>query len=282
MKRAAIGGLVLLTTCWANMLSACGGPFPIGERSRSYLDATRERTVGALLYYPATGAGNGAPAVSGCAFPILSFGHGFTIPADRYRYLVDGLVPRGYVLVFPTTESGLSPSHAQFGLDLAFLPRAVAADPDFTAVVGAAVAVGGHSMGGGASVLAARAPAVGAWFGLAPAETNPSAIAAAAEVGVPALILTGSRDCVTPAAQHAQPIYTALATVASQKRWVDLDGASHCQFSDGYFTCSFGESSCGGGATISAAQQHQRTLAQLLPWLEFYVRGSGVYRDGFE
>jgi alpha-beta hydrolase superfamily lysophospholipase len=263
---------------------ACLGPFPIGETTRTWQDPQRgNRSVAALVRYPRQTGGSDAPPVEGCDFPVLAVGHGFTIPADRYRFLVDGLVPTGVILVLPTTETGLSPNHAAFGADLAFVTRALATDAGFAAAVGPLRGVVGHSMGGGAAVLAAASdPGLGLLVGLAPAETNPSAVAAAASVTVPTLVLTGSRDCVTPFATHAGPILAALA--ATQVRHLDIAGGSHCQFSDGYFTCSIGEGSCGGSAQIPAPSQHAATVQEIRRLLDEVIGASMSveFADGFE
>ncbi|MGW0915161.1 hypothetical protein ACWD1Z_25925 [Streptomyces sp. NPDC002784] len=64
------------------------------------------------------------------------------------------------------------------------------------------LALSGHSMGAGAAVLAAqRNPAVSSVSLLAAAETNPSAVAAAAQLTLPPQFLAGSRDTVTPPEQ---------------------------------------------------------------------------------
>jgi dienelactone hydrolase len=287
MPRSGVGALVALILMAASAGAAgaaCDGPFSVGEATRTWQDPDRgNRNVGALIRYPAAAAGAGAAPVEGCGFPVLAVGHGFTIPADRYRFLVDGLVPSGVILVLPTTETGLSPNHAAFGADLAFATRALVADPAFTAAAGALRGVVGHSMGGGAAVLAAAAdPGLGLLVGLAPAETNPSAVAAAASVNVPTLVLTGSRDCVTPFATHAGPILAALASTSV--RHVDLAGGSHCQFSDGYFTCSIGEGSCGGAASIPAPSQHATTVSEIRQLLDAVATPppSAEFADGFE
>jgi hypothetical protein len=54
-------------------------------------------------------------------FPVISFGHGFVMVHTAYQFLWLDLVPKGYILAFPTTEGSLSPSHLNFGLDLAFI-----------------------------------------------------------------------------------------------------------------------------------------------------------------
>lgn len=267
---ALVATLLLLLAPEPAPAQSCQGPFAIGEVNRSYRDPARgNRSVGVLVRYPASRAGSNAPPVTGCGFPAVVFGHGFTISHTAYRFLSDGLVPAGYVVAFPSTEGGLSPSHARFAQDLAFVARALASDTQLAPALGPGRAIGGHSMGGGAAVLAVSGnAAVQALFAFAPAETNPSAVAAAAEVRVPTLFVLGSRDCVTPRARHAQPIFNALATPAAQKFIEEIAGGSHCQFSNGSWTCSFGENSCGGSATISAAAQHSQTLALLRVFLD--------------
>ena len=90
------------------------GQYAIGHKSLSYVDASRSsRSITTDTYYPATSAGDNTPIASG-EFPVIVFGHGFDMGDDAYVYIEDSLVPLGYIVVFPTTESGLSPSHSDF------------------------------------------------------------------------------------------------------------------------------------------------------------------------
>ncbi|MCU0755055.1 MAG: hypothetical protein MUE46_08035 [Xanthomonadales bacterium] len=269
----------LAAACSAPLWASCAGPHPRGTALVTWNDPDRAgRAVPVRVDYPALSAGTDAPPLSGCGFPTLAFGHGFTISGEAYGWLRDGLVADGLVLLRPLTESGLSPNHLAFGLDLAYVGRAFRADARFAAVAGPFRALGGHSMGGGAAVLGAASAPTDALILFAPAETNPSAVAAAAQVAAPARVYTGSRDCVTPFASHAGPILAALS--GSDVARIDLDGGSHCQFSDGSFTCSIGEANC--TATISAASQQAQVLASLKPWLFGFAGTERVYADGFE
>lgn len=283
MRAEVVGGLMLALAAGSALAGSCTGPFAVGMAQPGFNDPARAgRAVATRVHYPATVAGTGAAAIGGCGFPVIAFGHGFTIANSAYAYLADGLASAGYIVVLPATESGLSPSHLEFGRDLAFVLGAVATAPQWAAAAGSGRAIGGHSMGGGAAVLAVSAanPAT-VLFALAPAETNPSAVTAASAIAAPALLITGSRDCVTPTAQNAGLIHAALQTPGTQKLLVDIGGASHCQFTTGSFTCSVGEQSCGGSATIALADQHAQTLALLLPWLE-QVLAPAPFADGFE
>ncbi len=283
MRVETLGALTLALVTGGALAGTCTGPFSVGVAQPGFSDPARAgRAVATRVHYPAMVGGNGTAAISGCGFPVVAFGHGFTIANSAYAYLADGLAAAGYIVVLPATEAGLSPSHLEFGRDLVFVLGAVAAAPQWAASAGVGRAIGGHSMGGGAAVLGASAAnSAPVLFALAPAETNPSAVAAAGTIAVPALLITGSRDCVTPSAQNAGLIHAALQTPVAQKLLVEIGGASHCQFTTGSFTCSFGEQSCGGSATIAAADQQAQTLALLLPWLE-QVFTSDFFADGFE
>lgn len=272
---------VLAAIISASSFASCAGPHPVGTTQITWNDPDRAgRAVPVRVDYPALSAGTDAPPRTGCGFPTLAFGHGFTISGEAYSWLRNGMVADGLVLLRPLTESGLSPNHLALGLDLAFVGTAFRADARFTGVAGPFRALGGHSMGGGAAVLGAASAPIDALILFAPAETNPSAAAAAAQVAAPARVYTGSRDCVTPFASHAGPILAALT--GSDVARVDLDGGSHCQFSDGSFTCSLGEANC--TATISAASQQAQVLATLKPWLFGLLAPTApeLLRDGFE
>lgn len=270
--------LLLNVAAWGQ----CSAPFAVGETTKSYTDPTRNnRAVAVLIRYPKQSPAATEP-LAGCAFARVAVGHGFTIPGDRYGYLSAQLVPLGYVLVFVRSEEGFSPSHETFARDLVFALRALAQDVQFANVVGAPSAVLGHSMGGGASFLAASFdPQLRALIALAPAETTPSAIAAAASLRLPTLVMTGSNDCVTPLAQHVQPMLAALATAPQHRRHSVLTGGTHCQFSDGYFTCSIGEGMC-PAAGITAVQQQLLVSSEVSVFLARYLRDGLIFFDGFE
>lgn len=278
--------LLLLASALAQGKAAnCVPPYAVGTTLPTLVDPARnDRSIALRVHYPATAGGAGSPALTGCGFPVIAFGHGFTIGASAYDWLASSLAAAGFIVVMPTTEGGLSPDHAEFGRDLGFITETLTATSPWNLAAGSARAIGGHSMGGGSAVLGvAGTSGIAALFALAPAQTTPSAITAASGIAVPTLFITGSRDCVTPVAAHAGPILTALATPEPRKQLIDIDGASHCQFSGGSLTCSIGEGSCGGAATISASSQQSQTLALLIPWLQQQLAPeSALLADGFE
>jgi len=113
-----------LSACLQPMISI-SQPYAVGHIKKSYSDAARgNRSITAEIYYPSVISGENVAAAQG-NFPVLVFGHGFVMSWNAYKYLWDALVAKGYIMVFPTTETSLSPSHDAFGKDMAFLVNAM-------------------------------------------------------------------------------------------------------------------------------------------------------------
>lgn len=264
-EAASLAGCLFLLT--VETVSA----FEVGQTDWEFIDPDRsDRAVPTSVFYPAETAGIDVPVAEG-DFPTVSFGHGFLIGADRYTYLAEALAEAGFIVALARTEGGLFPSHGALGLDLAFVLRALEAEGAsesslFFGHVAGPRAVLGHSMGGGASFLAADSdPSIDAVCNLAAAETNPSAIEAASRLAIPALLLAGSEDCVTPPSQHQIPMYEALASDC--RTLVTVIGASHCQFAQSGSVCELGELGC-GTPDLTREQQQLVVLELVVPWLE--------------
>jgi pimeloyl-ACP methyl ester carboxylesterase len=278
IRRPTQRALIVLVAVVAALLSglvSVAAAYEIGHTSLTYTDADRgNRSVPTEIFYPADSPGEDVAVATPPAggFPAVSFGHGFLIPWSDYDYLWEGLVPEGFIVLLPDTEGGLLPDHLDLGLDLAFILRELrddSYDPGslFYGTVSQAGAVAGHSMGGGASFLAASEdPGVTALVNLAAAETSPSAISAATAITVPSLIFSGSNDCVTPPETNQIPMYDALASDCRTR--LTLLGASHCQFAEYNFTCSLGEGGC-PSPTITRDVQHGLTIELIVPWLHY-------------
>ena len=251
-------------------------PFLIGHKQQAFIDSSRSnRTIDAEIYYPANSAGDNVPVANG-TFPTLVFGHGFVMTWDSYDYLWNGIVPSGYILVFPKSEGSFSPSHTDFGKDIAFLVDAMKLEglnqsSIFYNAVSDKSAAMGHSMGGGSAFLSIQYNnSITALATLAAAVTNPSSVSAASGIQIPSLTIAGANDCIAPTANHQTPMYSGLSS--SCKTYINILEASHCQFAGTSFTCSFGEATCLPASAISADVQHDLTLQLLLPWLANYLK----------
>jgi dienelactone hydrolase len=224
------------------------------------------------VYYPSTAAGDAVPVAEG-TFPFIAFGHGFVMDYTAYQNITDALVTSGYVMIYVETEGGFAPAHADFGLDLAFVAdhffeENATAGSLFQSHLIDRCAIMGHSMGGGATWLAAStSTSVDCIAGLAPAETNPSAIAAASSLSVPAIVLSGSSDAVTAPADNHTPIFESTASAC--KYFVNIIDGSHCGYANSGSLCDFGELFFAG---LSREEQQQITHELLLAWFDVYLR----------
>lgn len=254
--------------------------FPVGHRQITYQDPARSnRSVTTEIYYPGVSAGESVTAAAG-TFPIIVFGHGFMMNYDAYLYFKDAMVPDGYIVVFPTTETGASPSHPNFGLDLAFLINKLISEntnnaSPFYTHIGATSAIMGHSMGGGSSFLGCEnnvVPTVMVTF--AAANTTPPSIAAATNITIPCLVISGAVDCVAPPSAHQIPMYDSLASAC--KVYLSIKNGGHCYFGDYNFACTFGESTCMPTIPITRAAQQDVAVDFVKLYLDYYLKGNAA------
>lgn len=267
----------------------------IGHTQITFTDPARgNRAIQTEIYYPANTTGDDVSMVAG-QYPVIVFGHGFVMAWDAYENLWESYVPRGYIMMFPRTEGNmLSTNHQEFGWDLQFLVGAIQAENTkpssiFFNGVAPETALMGHSMGGGASFLAADSLVTNGntnlktLIGYAPAESTTngvSSINSALSITVPAVIFSGSNDGVTPAVDHHTPMYNNLAS--SCKTFVNVLGGGHCYFANSNTNCDFGESTSSTG--ISITREEQQDIAQDLTnlWLDYMLKGDCDAFDYFQ
>jgi pimeloyl-ACP methyl ester carboxylesterase len=189
---------------------------------------------GARLHYPVPGSSADA---SDEPAPIVAFGHGYQASVELYAETLDHLASWGIVAVAPRSGGELFPSHQAFAddlrsaLDWVVAEAAAGGDWPAGAIDPAARAVAGHSMGGGAAVLAAADDlTIRAVATLAAAETDPSAIGAASRLTVPSLFVAAGEDAITPVAEHQRPMFEATRSGMAQLR--TIVGGGHCGFLD--------------------------------------------------
>ncbi|MGS0688671.1 dienelactone hydrolase family protein [Nakamurella sp. GG22] len=135
---------------------------------------------------------------SGRRLPVVAVGHGWLQSAERYADTMRYLASWGIIVVAPNTHRSVFSSQQGLALDLSRALRLVAqGNLGDGRVRGDLRRMGvlGHSIGGGAAILAAaKDDQIRAVVTVTAAETRPSAIEAAGKVEVPSLHLIGSKD----------------------------------------------------------------------------------------
>lgn len=255
----------------------------ISETTLTFFDISRDRSIETKIYYPSQQQGIDAPIIG--KSPLIVFGHGFLMPYEAYESYWTRLVPQGYILCFPTTESDFSADHGQFTLDLAFVAEQMHSASNtegsiFHNAIQNTTALLGHSMGGGAALLAAESTnLITTVVNFAAAETTPSAITSCSNISIPSLLFSGSSDCVAPQAEHQDIMYNALES--SCKTQISIIDGGHCNFADTNFNCTLGESLCGGSTVIERALQLDITLSYLEYWLDYTLKNDSDAFNNF-
>jgi dienelactone hydrolase len=252
------------------------GPFAAGWKRVTVPRADRS-TFTARVYYPARARGQDAPNDKSVApYPAIVFGHGYQIQPSFYASTLEHLASWGYVVCAP--ESGLEvfPNHRKFADDMgrcfSYLQEESGRRKSwlYEQIDPARLGASGHSMGAGASILAAAAePRIRAVVNLAAADTNPSAATAMANVAAPVRLIVGSADGIVGPSQTAA-IYSAAR---SPRQLSVLQGGWHCGFIDSNYTfCDAGD------MTRSAQLAHTRRL--LTEFFNLYLKGEQDAWDG--
>lgn len=277
--------ILLISALFIFSISVFAQTYNIGHTQFTFTDPARDnREIPTEVYYPASEAGEDVQVANG-TFPVIITGHGFFMGYDAYENIWTEFVPAGYIIALPATEGGMTVSHEDFGLDLAFLVSAVqdeGNDPASVLYTGVdtRTAIMGHSMGGGAAFLAAATePDIVTVVGLAPAETDPSAINIASDITIPAVIFSGEADGVTPPDEHHIPIYNNLSS--NCKTFITIIGGAHCYFANPNLACDFGESSSSTGISIEREEQHQILFDFAGLWFDYILKGNGSAFDIF-
>ena len=250
--------------------------YGVGQVSMALRDPDRgNRKVTFEAFYPVRAMAVNEKSGKACdaRFPVICFAHGYQHPGDKYENLTSLLVPQGYIVLSLTTAGGLFPSHKNYADDIRFLAmKAIELGLDINSplygIIDTLCSLMGHSMGGGAIFQAARNnPSIDAVVALAPYDTKPSA---AAEVGAPTLIFSGTNDCITPTGKHHRPMYEMSAS--EFKTFILIKGGTHCSMGD-YSRCVKAEKISGCTPGLTTAEQTAVLARYMLPWLDFVLKG---------
>jgi len=215
------------------------------------------------VYVPAEGKGLAA----------VAFGHDWRKNVKDYHATLRHLASWGFVVVAPDTETGLIPNH-----------RNLAADLESSLQVAAGVKLGngnitvsphklgliGHGMGGASAVLAAvdndKIKAVGAYY---PAQSSPSADAAARSLDIPGLIIGSGRSDIFNAGNPAKLAYNWGGDVAYR----EITKGTQQGFSEDLFY----KLAIGSGAFQASQAEIARGL--MVGFLKHQLEGDKTYSD---
>lgn len=260
---------------------AAGSGYAVGTRDITYYDPSRgNRSITCRTRYPAQWSGSNAPIAGGpgVVFPVVVFGHGWLTPTNDYTYLWNQVVPAGYIMLMVDTETGVAPNQEQFARDMAFVVDSFQLEnfnstSFFFGKVAPASAASGHSMGGGASIVATLWSAnITTIVTLAAAQNSAPVIDDAAYVTQPALMISGASDCMAVPNDHQVPMYNAMPSAC--KYFASIVRGSHCQFCENSTNCIIAQSGlCFGRSYVSRGTQEALTGAIMINWLDAKLKG---------
>lgn len=252
----------------------------VGNQTITFIDSARNnRSIQSLVYYPATAEGTNAPILlSGIRYPIISFGHGFTINPNIYIHLYRHLASWGYIVIAPATETGFSPSHTEFAKDLVFVIKDMkrrsvlpsdfflnSADTNQTGVFG-------HSMGAGCSFLAGSFDnSIKAVSSLAAANTNPSSITAIGLIQRPVQLLSGGRDSIASYWSQQLPHYN---NANPYRQIINIKGGNHSYFR----LLPSLDDLVDNTATITRAEQQRYTRRYVTAFFNVFLKNDTNYK----
>ena len=269
------GGLWIGIGCQSQAQSTAG-IYPVGTEDLRFEDRYYTKApVKMRVFFPASPDGK---ELADGKFPIVAFGHGFVMNYLVYTNIFNHLASWGYIVAVPDEQNGFNVNHYTFAQQLSACVRYLQdqgkqSDSQYFNKTDSTSAVLGHSMGGGASMLAPLIyPQLTAIAGLAPAQTNsnPTAIDGLKQIQTPLLIISSRGDSVTPERNNQIPMFD---NALGPKQRVSLLKGGHCNFSDGpNLACNFGATTAGDKGTLSNAEQQFLARRYLTAFFNYHLK----------
>jgi dienelactone hydrolase len=194
-------------------LNATSGPLSISSTSVSSFSA--RGFGGGTIYYPSASGRYGVVAIS----------PGYTARQSSIAWLGRRLATHGFVVITIDTNSTLDQPPSRATQLMAALNHVVnnANSTVRSRVDASKLAVAGHSMGGGGSLIAAENnPSLKAAYPLTPWSVSKNY----SSVRVPTMIIGADGDSIASVATHSRLFYNSLSSNVS-KAYGELNNASH-------------------------------------------------------
>mgnify|MGYP000330218570 CR=1 FL=1 len=208
------------------------GPYQAGWTS---VTLNRDgRNFNAIIYYPSFVEGSEAQidTIHG-PYQTIAFGHGFFMQNSYYISHFKHLASYGFVIIAPQFPDN---NHLQLGFDLIHCVNFIKAQNRnsnsrfYNLIDTLKAGLSGHSMGGGASLLAAaNDSSITVAAPLAAAETNPSVINVMNQIKGIVFLIAAQNDGITPVNTNQLPMFNNANPV---KALVSIKGANHTKFMD--------------------------------------------------
>lgn len=192
-------------------LNATAGPYSVSTVSVTLPTGFG----GGTIYYPTTAGQYG----------VIAFSPGFTATQTSIAWLGRRLATHGFVVLTMNTNTTLDQPASRATQLMAALRYVLNSSSSAvrSRIDSSRLAVMGHSMGGGGSLIASRDnPTLKASIPLTPwnSSTNFSTVT------VPQLIVGADGDTVATVVQHARPFYASLPA-GTRKAYAELNNATH-------------------------------------------------------
>jgi dienelactone hydrolase len=193
-------------------IEAVRGPFAVSQTSVSSFVSG---FGGGTIYYPTT--------TSEGTFGGLALAPGFTGTQSSLSWLGPRLASQGFVVFTINTNSLFDLPSSRASQLMAALNYLTTSSSVSNRVDASRLAVGGHSMGGGGTLIAARSnPQLEAALPLAPWNTSSSF----STVQVPTMVVACENDSVASVNSHASPMYNSIPA-SSEKAYLEINNGSH-------------------------------------------------------
>jgi dienelactone hydrolase len=252
----AIGAVVVQpTAAGAQTGEFRKGPDPTeaSVRASSGTFATTTASVSSLVAGFGGGTIHYPTSTSQGTYGAIAFAPGFTASSASYSWIGPRIASQGFVVFLINTDSRYDfPASRATQLQNA-LNYLVNSSVAASRIDRNRLAVGGHSMGGGGSLIAAdNNAALQAAVPLQPWNTGTNF----SGVNVPTMIIGAENDTIASVTSHSEPFYNSIPA-ASEKAYVELNGASH-----------------GVGTTANVVQ-----AKSMIVWLKRYVDNDTRYEQ---
>jgi predicted dienelactone hydrolase len=193
-------------------IEATRGPFATSQTSVSSFVSG---FGGGTIYYPTT--------TSEGTFGAVAISPGFTASQSSIAWLGPRLASQGFVVFTINTNSRYDFPDSRGAQLQAALNYLVQSSSVRSRVDSSRLAVAGHSMGGGGTLVAADAnPNLQAAIPLQPWHSDKTWQG----VDVPTMIIGAQNDTIASVTTHSEPFYNSIPASA-EKAYVELRGASH-------------------------------------------------------